>query len=346
MATAAERALSGVGIVGCGFVAREHHCAAVAAAGGSVVAVADPDPVAAATVAAAASGATAYDSLHRLLDDGRVEVVAVCTPPGLHREAAVASMESGRDVLIEKPLALSLADCDAIAAAAERTGRIAAVGFNLRHNSVVTAARAAIAAGEIGELRTLTHHWLGPAHRAGAWSTNPERGGTLAIERGSHCLDLARFLSGAEFGRLAAYGAARSGPLAIAMADGPLLASIVIAEAPAPSHTFTCVGERGSLELDLYAFDGLTHRRPGQLSGAAGPRLRAALSAPLKLGAAIRAARRGGVFRDSYAEQWRALGRAIAGEPAESLAGLLDGRRALELALAIGEGGPQLGVRR
>ncbi len=336
MATAAERAISSVGIVGCGFVAREQHCPAIAAAGGTVVAVADPDPGAAETVAAAAGGATAYDSLEGLLADGRVEVVAVCTPPGLHRGPAVAAIESGRDVLIEKPLALSIAECDEIAAAAERTGRTVAVGFNLRHNAVVTAARAAIAAGEIGELRALTHHWFGPAHRAGPWSTEPGSGGTLALERGSHCLDLARFISGVEFGPPSCHGTTASGPLAIAMAAGPLLASIVMAEAPAPSNALTCVGERGSLELDLYAFDGFTLRRPGQLSGAAGPRLRAALGAPLKLGAATRAARRGGVFRDSYAEQWRALGRRIAGEPAVSLAGPLDGRRALELALAIG----------
>lgn len=326
--------LSGVGIVGCGFVAREHHCAAIAAAGGDVVAVADPDPVAAATVAAAVGGATTHDSHQGLLDNPRVGVVAVCTPPEHHREVAVAALESGRDVLVEKPLALSVAECDAILAAAARSSRTAAVGFNLRHNAVVAAAGEAIGAGEIGELLAVSHRWFGPAHESSGWGTEPARGGSLAMERGTHCLDLARFIAGAELGAATADGAPGTGPLAITIRHRRLLASIVIADAPAPTNTLSCVGEHGSLELDLYAFDGLVLRGPGQVSGAPGPRVRAALRAPLKLPSAVRAARRGGVFRDSYAEQWRALRTAIAGGDRGSLATLEDGRRAVELALA------------
>lgn len=299
-----------------------------------MVAGADPDPAAAAAVAEAAGGATAHGSHAGLLNDPRVGVVAVCTPPEHHREVAVAALETGRDVMVEKPLALSVAECDAILAAADRSGRTVAVGFNLRHSAVVAAAREAIIAGEIGVLLGVSHRWFGPAHESGGWSTDPARGGSLAMERGTHCLDLARFIAGTELGCPTARGVPGPGPLAITMTDGPLLASIVIADAPAPANTLSCVGDRGSLELDIYAFDGLLHCGPGQLSGAPGPRVRAALRAPLKLPAAVRAARRGGVFRDSYAQQWRALRTAIVGGDRGSLATLGDGRRAVELALA------------
>jgi predicted dehydrogenase len=329
--------LAGVGIVGCGFVAREHHRAAIAAAGGTIVAVADPDRAAAEGLAAAAGGARVYASHQSLLGDDRVGIVAVCTPPALHREVAVAAMESGRDVLIEKPLALTVADCDEIIAARDRSARTAAVGFNLRHHPIVAAGRAAIAAGEIGGLKLLSHSWIGPSHAGGTWSVEPASGGSLAMERGSHCLDLARFLAGTELELIAAGGAAGPGPLALSLAGEDVLASVVMAEAPASASEVRCVGERGSLELDLYAFDGLVRRAAGHLSGAAGTRARAALRAPLKLPAALRAARRGGVFRDAYTEQWRALGRAAGGGEPGALATLEDGRRAVELALALAE---------
>lgn len=335
--TARTSPLRGIGIVGCGYVAREHHRAAIATAGGTVVAVADPDRGAAERLAAAAGGATVHASLDALLADERVSVVGVCTPPALHREVAAAALTSGRDVLIEKPLALTVPDCDEIIAARDRSGCTAAVGFNLRHHPIVAAARTTIAAGEIGALRALSHSWIGPAHGAGAWSSDPASGGSLAMERGSHCLDLARFLTGAELELVAAGGDARPGPLALTLtlADDQLIASIVMANAPAPANEIRCIGDSGSLELDLYAFDGLVPREGGELHSTPGARARAALRAPLKLPAAFGALRRGGVFRDSYAEQWRAFGRAADGGTPGALATLEDGRRAVELALDL-----------
>jgi len=82
---------------------------------------------------AAKHGATeVYGSLEEALESSGANAVYVATPVGLHAPQAVAAMESGRDVLIEKPLGLSAADCRPILAAAERTGRTAACAYYRR----------------------------------------------------------------------------------------------------------------------------------------------------------------------------------------------------------------------
>ncbi len=112
-----------VGIVGCGAVARHHVPALRAARGTQLAAAFDVD-----ASAAAATGAPVAASLGDLIE--RVDLVAVCTPPDLHADVAVAALEAGRGVLVEKPLATTLADADRIVAAAD--GRLAATGFQLR----------------------------------------------------------------------------------------------------------------------------------------------------------------------------------------------------------------------
>jgi predicted dehydrogenase len=77
----------------------------------------------------------------------------VCSPPELHAAQAVACLEAGRRVLVEKPLALSLADATAVAEASERAGLPAVIGHNFRHRPLERAIRGALDRGAIGELR-------------------------------------------------------------------------------------------------------------------------------------------------------------------------------------------------
>jgi Oxidoreductase family, NAD-binding Rossmann fold len=112
-----------VGIVGCGAVARHHVPALKLARGVRLVAAFDLD-----RGAAARTGARVADSLAELID--AADLVAVCTPPQTHADIAVEALEAGRGVLVEKPLATTLADADRIVAAA--AGRLAAIGFQLR----------------------------------------------------------------------------------------------------------------------------------------------------------------------------------------------------------------------
>jgi hypothetical protein len=161
-----------VGIAGCGTVARRHHVPALRAARGVELAAAfDIDPA-----AAQATGAAVAGSLGELIE--RVDLVAVCTPPDRHADVAVAALQAGRGVLVEKPLATTLADADRIVAAAD--GMLAAVGFQLRcHRKLPQRAR------EIGGV------WGGPYAASGRLV------GPL-LDRAVHHVDLWRALLGDE----------------------------------------------------------------------------------------------------------------------------------------------------
>src|SRR3546814_4223960 len=89
-------------------------------AGIRVAAVCREDAVAARAFAAE-HGGTAYNDWRRVLDDAAVDAVVIATPHHLHREMAVAAAEAGKHVLLEKPMAPTVADCDAIIAAAKRS---------------------------------------------------------------------------------------------------------------------------------------------------------------------------------------------------------------------------------
>jgi len=85
-----------------------------------------------------------------VLADPAVDVVSITTPNGLHREMAVAALAAGRHVWCEKPMALTLADAEAMEAAARAAGRVTLLGYNYVRNPAVTHARRLVAAGAIG----------------------------------------------------------------------------------------------------------------------------------------------------------------------------------------------------
>jgi predicted dehydrogenase len=90
--------------------------------------------------------------LDELLADGDIEAVVLATPASLHAEHARAALESGKHVLVEKPLALTTADCDALIATAEDAGRILMVGHTFLYSEPVRMLRRYVAEGTLGEL--------------------------------------------------------------------------------------------------------------------------------------------------------------------------------------------------
>src|SRR3954451_12464186 len=102
-----------LGIVGCGAVTQRHHLRALKRVPGvKVVALADQDTTLLERLAAEYRVSERYATYRELVQAGNVDAVAVCLPPHLHAEVALAALEQGKHVFIEKPLALNLADCD------------------------------------------------------------------------------------------------------------------------------------------------------------------------------------------------------------------------------------------
>jgi predicted dehydrogenase len=129
-----------------------------------------------------------------------IDVVSVVVANHLHREIVEGLLAAGKHVLCEKPLAASLADGEAMVAAADQSDRVTAVGYTYRRSPAVEAVRRELAAGTIGETVHFNgHYWCDYALDPTAPITWRYRGGpgTGALaDVGSHLLDLAEFLCG------------------------------------------------------------------------------------------------------------------------------------------------------
>ncbi|KRV50652.1 dehydrogenase [Wenjunlia vitaminophila] len=133
-----------------------------------------------------------------------VHLVDICTPGDSHAQIAIAALEAGKHVLCEKPLANSVAEAEAMAAAARAArsrGQVAMVGFNYRRVPAVTRARHLIAEGRLGTLRHVRvaylQDWLVDPDVPLTWRLRRERAGSGALgDLGAHAVDLAQYLAG------------------------------------------------------------------------------------------------------------------------------------------------------
>ena len=142
--------------------------------------------------------ASAYADVTELVADPAVEVVYIATPHQFHRAHAILAAERGKHVILEKPMALTLADCDAIIAAAERHKVHLIVGHTHAFDPAVRAMRDIIARGELGRLgMILSFNYTNFLYRP----RRPEeldtaQGGGILFNQVPHQIDTARLLAG------------------------------------------------------------------------------------------------------------------------------------------------------
>jgi predicted dehydrogenase len=132
-----------------------------------------------------------------LAADPGVDAAVVGTPNALHAPQAIAFLDAGKHVLVEKPMAASLAEADAMVAAARRSGAFLMVAHCWRFHPDVRALRVRVEAGELGEIvKTRSyggHAGWGPS----GWFTDPVlAGGGALVDMGVHAIDTARYLLG------------------------------------------------------------------------------------------------------------------------------------------------------
>jgi len=135
-----------------------------------------------------------YASLEEALEAAEFEAVVITTPTPTHRDLAVLAAERGKHVFLEKPMALSLAECDDILRATSAHGVILQMGFMRRFDPDFAAAWERIEGGEIGEvmlIKSLTH---GPGLPP-PWATDLRTSNGNLAEVNSHDLDTSRWLS-------------------------------------------------------------------------------------------------------------------------------------------------------
>jgi myo-inositol 2-dehydrogenase / D-chiro-inositol 1-dehydrogenase len=178
-----------LGMIGAGWIAREHVASISALDDAELAAVADIDAGRAAELAAAA-GARAYADWAEMLDAESLDAVVVCTPPLHHREPCLAAIERGLGVYLEKPVARTTEDARAIAAAA--AGSVVAVGYQYRAIDFLPDLQSAAGDDPPGLLASYS-----VGSTAGRpWFVNQAEGGGQVLERASHHIDLQCAIAG------------------------------------------------------------------------------------------------------------------------------------------------------
>ncbi len=182
-----------VGLIGTGFIG-QRHLAAWRAEGVEVV-VFDEDP-ARSSALAERLGATVAPTIEALL--AATCVVDICTPTHLHASIALAAARAGRHVICEKPLARTLADGEAMIAAAKDADVRLLVGHVVRFFPEYAAARQAVLAGAVGELAVLrlTRASSRPQQPPDHWFFDHARSGGIILDLMIHDLDYARWVAG------------------------------------------------------------------------------------------------------------------------------------------------------
>lgn len=205
-----------VGLVGGGRIADLNAIGWLQHPRGEIVAVCDPEP---ATRAARAAqwGCRAYPDLDALLADPAVDAVEILTPHHLHAPQAIAALAAGKHVSLQKPPTLTLAEYDAVAAAAARAGTTFKVYENFMFYPPHVLARRIVDEGGIGDVlsvRLVTgagrldagQGWQVPA-AAQAWRMTPALcgGGMMTFDHGFHCFQMGRLFVDAPVERVHAF---------------------------------------------------------------------------------------------------------------------------------------------
>ncbi|WP_336644435.1 Gfo/Idh/MocA family protein [Microbacterium sp. USHLN186] len=249
-----------IGLIGAGAVA-PYHCAAAAELDGvELTAVCDIDEGAARRAATGSSGAVVFTDHRRMLEAGVVDAVIVNTPHATHLPIGVDVAAAGAHVMVEKPMATTLEDCDRLVAACESAGVALTVGHIQHYLPEKVAAQHVLAAGELGAVRMVRDN-RSTDYRPGTrspWFFSPDiAGGGALMNIGGHCLDRSLWFGGGRAVEMLATTVNRFGSpvetdgAMMLRLDNGVAASIVVVSDPATrSDLVTVVCDDGVIEID------------------------------------------------------------------------------------------------
>lgn len=247
------------GLIGASHIAETVVGPAIRAAGDVVAIVFSHDAERARTLAGRFEAPSATDELADLWTAG-IDAVYISSTNDSHAEQAIAAARAGCHVLCEKPLATTVEEAEAMQAACDRHGVLLATNHQLRNAPGPRTVRRLIAAGDVGEVRSvwLLQAWLLPAEWHGWRLTSRERGGGIALDATVHDVDLLRFVLGAEVesvvGLTANQGLASDGVddavMTVLRFEGGVLATCHDAwNVPGAEPRMVIHGSRGSIEV-------------------------------------------------------------------------------------------------
>jgi len=246
-----------VAIVGCGSYGAEHAKFLANYSGVKLHAVADLDGARAESFQTKYGAGYATPEAARIWADPEIDAVWICTQHHTHAPLSEAAAAAGKHFFLEKPLALTLGDCDRIVAAVERSGVIASSGFKLRFFPAVMAAKAFLPKPTLTVAQVIDDHWP-----SDFWANDPVQGGGNVLSQGCHIVDTVLHLHPTGPVRVYAAGGNRSHPtrdivdtaaITLTFADGAV-ANIAVGDVGVPPHSskFALQQSDGSRSFSLY----------------------------------------------------------------------------------------------
>jgi len=180
------------GLIGFGAWGKLHAEAIRKAPGAELAAIACASEASAQAAREAYPQARVDRDWRALVADPSLEAVDIVVPNHLHAEIAIAALDAGKDVLLEKPMASTIAECEQILAAVRRTGRVLSVGHEFRISTQWGFIKRLIAAGEIGELLYANVSLFRFPYRqgSGGWRYGRDTVGSWILEEPVHFFDM------------------------------------------------------------------------------------------------------------------------------------------------------------
>src|ERR671911_898269 len=274
------------GILGCGVIGPHHAKAIAGLQSAELVAVADVVPELAEKLAEEYA-CSHYASLQEMLSSVDLDAVCLCTPSGTHAEGAIAALEAGKHVVIEKPVEVTLEAADRLIEVQRATGGRVAVVSQHRFDAATQAVYEALARGEFGRLTSGSadvRWWRSQGYYdSGGWRGTWELdGGGVLINQAIHSIDLLQWLMG-EVVEVTAYTGliaherieVEDTAVALFKVADRALGTIVATTAAYPGLTTRIAvhGDRGSAIIDddeLTYFHAATEEQEGGAHGAGG----------------------------------------------------------------------------
>lgn len=253
----------GFGLLGSGFMNHTYaECLAKHVPNAHLVAVAVGSRAA---PLAAEYGVCAEPSAEKLLGRPDVDAVIIATPHSTHQPLTALAAAAGKHVYVEKPMAVTVEDCDAMIDACRVAGVQLTVNKLTRFRASPVAAKRLIDGGAIGDIRMIrvTSSVVGYLPDEHGWVKDPGEGGAW-LDMGVHLFDALRWFTGSEvdvvFARVRDYGGIehlrRSGMAEVEMRNGVIAQVMISFEMPPPGigsqSQWTFVGSTGIVEADSY----------------------------------------------------------------------------------------------
>ena len=263
-----------VAVVGAGFIGRDHLAAYATLPDAEIVGVVDVD-LERARAAAEPYRAAAFGDLPTMAAEARPDAVSICVPTGLHLAAVREATAAGLHILLEKPMAVSVAECDEIAALATGARVTLMLGLTHRFHAELIRARDLIATGRLGTIGLVHDHFsFGETGPWPAWYYARElSGGGELMHDAVHLVDRMAWLVGRPIvevhGRTSSFvrrieGVEDAGVATLRFGGGAI-GSLFVHEAPFPLHQDDPrVPMPGRLELEIHGTAGSIRYRTWQ----------------------------------------------------------------------------------